>query len=147
VTIEVLPIDFLGQGALLEPADKKLHDLTVDYCARELENGRELNLSKFTKVWAVVEMEGADYIDVIGVSGFAWRIDIPTFRVTGERVDYSTRKLIDRMRAYFQDNGLRGADIFLHISSKERPEQRCEKWEQSLAKVGAIPADRFTVKV
>lgn len=145
--IEIIPIDFMGQGALLEPVDKKLHDLTVDYCARELQNGRELNLAKFNKVWAVVETEGEDYIDVIGISGFAWRVDIPVFRVTGDRVDYSTHKLVDRMRSYFQDNGLRGSEVFLHISSKERPEQRCEKWQQSLDSVGAIPADRFTVKV
>lgn len=145
--IAVLPIDFIGQGALLEPVDAKLHDMAVDYCARELENGRELNLSKFNKCWVVVEMNGDNYAQIHGISGWVNRIDIPVFRVTGENVDRSTLMLTDRMRAFFQDNGARGAEVFLHISSKERPEQRCQKWEQSLALVGAVPADRFSVKV
>jgi hypothetical protein len=144
----VLPIEFLGQqGALLEPTDPKLHDMAVEYCARQLENGNELNLAKFTKVWVVVELDGTTYKEVIGIAGFCWRIDIPVFRVTGNHVDYATQLLIERMRAFFQDNGARGTEVFLHISSKERPEQRCEKWQESLDSVGATPADRFSVKV
>jgi hypothetical protein len=144
----VLPLEFLGQqGALLEPADHKLHDMAVDYCTKELQNGQELNLSKFTKAWVVVEMDGTDYKEIHAIAGFVWRIDIPVFRSTGNHVDYTTKLLIDRMRAFFQDNGARGTEVFLHISSKERPEQRCEKWQESLDSVGAVPADRFSVKV
>lgn len=142
MSIQILPIDFLGQGALLEPADPKLHDKAVDYCARELVNGRELNLAKFNKVWVALDGD-----DISGVSGFVWRVDIPVFRTTGINVDSVTRKLIGRMRSYFQDQGWRGTEVHLHISSKELPEQRCAKWEESLAYVGAVPADRYAVKV
>jgi hypothetical protein len=140
--ISILPMDFLGQGAMLEPADAKLHDLAVDYCSRELQDGKDLNLAKFTKAWVVLD-DGMP----VGISGFVWKIDIPVFRTTGKKVDIITHKLIERMRSYFQDNGARGTEVFLHISSKERPEQRCEKWQESLALVGAVPADRYSVKV
>jgi hypothetical protein len=147
MTIKVLPIDFIGQAPLFEPADTKLHDLAVEYCAQNLQGGADLNLGKFNKVWVVVYMEGEEYKEILGISGFVWRIDLPIFRVTGKRVDYSTQILIDRMRAFFQDNGARGTEVFLHISSKETPEQRCEEWTESLAAVNAVPADRFAVKV
>lgn len=147
MAIKILPLDFLGQGALLEPADKKLHDMAVDYCARELAGGQELNLSKFTKCWIAVEMNAEEYKEVVGVTGFVWRIDIPVFRVTGTRVDYTTRTMIDRIRTFFMDQGARGSEVFFHLSSKERPDQRCENWEKNLAASGAIPADRFSMKV
>lgn len=145
--IEIIPIDFLGQGALLEPADAKLHDMAVEYAARELQNGRDLNLAKFSKVWVAVAMEGEAYTEILGLSGFVSRLDIPVFRVSGVHAVRTTKMLIDRIRAYFADNGARGQEALIHISSQERPEQRCERWQESLAAVGAVPADRFSVKV
>lgn len=145
--VEVIPIDFLGQGALLEPADQKLHDLAVEYCRRELQDGDTLNLAKFTKCWVVVEVENGEYGSVVGISGFVWRLDIPVFRVSGENAVRATQKLTSRLRNYFQDIGARGQEAFLHISSKEKPEQRCQKWDESLTAVGAVPADRFSVKI
>lgn len=140
--IEVIPIDFMGQGALLEPVHTELHDLAVEYCRKQLENGSELNLTKFQKVWVAV-CDG----QIVGITGFAWRIDVPVFRVSGEQAVRATKALTDRLRAYFQDQGCRGQELFLHISSKEKPEQRCMRWDESLAAVGATPADRFSVKI
>jgi hypothetical protein len=140
--IEIIPLDFLGQGALLEPADPKLHDLAVEYCARELEGGKDLNLARFNKCWIALA-EG----EVVGISGFVWRIDLPIFRVSGTNAARATKMLTDRIRAYFQDQGCRGQELFLHISSKETPEQRCTKWEESLAAAPAVPADRYSVKI
>src|SRR5437868_9422214 len=146
--IEILPLDFIGpQGALLEPADPKLHDMAVDYCARELAGGQDLNLSKFTKVWLAVEMDQDQYHAIIGITGYVWRIDLPVFRVSGENAVRATKMLTDRLRCYFQDNGARGTEVFLHISGKELPEQRCQKWEESLAAVNAVPADRYQKQV
>lgn len=145
--IAVLPIDFLGQGALLEPADVKLHDMAVEYCARELHNGSELNLAKFAKCWVAVEMEGEEYKEIVGITGYVMRIDLPVFRVTGNKPDRTTSMLAGRLHSFFQDMGCRGSELFLHISSKERPEQRCEKWKESLAIEGATPADRFSVRI
>lgn len=145
--IEVIPLDFQGQGALLEPIDQRLHDMAVDYCSRELEGGSEINLAKFAKVWIAVAMEGAEYQEVVGVTAFVWRIDVPLFRVTGENAVRATKQLSNRIHSYFQDQGARGQELFLHISSKERPEQRCPRWEESLKAEGAVPADRFSVKI
>jgi hypothetical protein len=145
--IVVLPIDFLGQGALLEPADQKLHDMAVEYVSRELEHGKDLNLSKFLKCWVEVVMDGSEYKEVTGFTGVVWRIDVPVFRVTGTNPDRCTMLLVNRLRSWLEDNGGRNTEVFLHISSKETPEQRCAKWEESLKAVGAVPADRFSVKV
>lgn len=133
----------MGHGALLEPVDRKLHDAAVDYCNRELKNGSEINLSKFAKVWIAKEGE-----EIVGIAAFVWRLDVPMFRVTGSKADRATNMLAERIRSYFQDAfGARGAEAFIHLSSKETPEQRCEKWDESLAKVGAVPADRFSVEI
>jgi hypothetical protein len=142
VKIEILPLDFQGQGALLEPVDHKLHDLAVEYCARELQGGSEINLARFSKVWLAL----ADG-EAVGLAGYVYRLDIPVFRVTGETPDRTTKLLTDRLRAFFQDQGFRGQEVLLHISSKERPEQRCAKWQESLKAAGAEPADRFSVKI
>jgi len=145
--IEIIPLDFLGQGALLEPGDRKLHDLAVDYCSRQLQNGKELNLAKFSKVWLAVEMDDAAYKEVVGITGFVWRIDLPVFRVSGPNAVRATKMLADRLHAYFQDQGARGQELFIHISGKELPEQRCEKWQESLLAEGAVPADRYAIKI
>ena len=145
--IQVIPLDFLGQGALLEPADRKLHDLAVDYCCRELQNGEQINLAKFSKVWVAVEVEDGQYVQVVGITGYVWRIDLPIFRVSGANAVRATKMLADRLHSFFQDQGARGQELFIHISGKERPEQRCEKWQESLAAEGATPADRFAITI
>jgi hypothetical protein len=140
--IEVLPLDFHGQGALLEPVDQELHNRAVVYCRKELAGGNDINLARFQKVWVAIAGK-----EVSGISGFVWRIDVPIFRVSGENAVRSTKMLIDRMRAYFQDQGARGSEVFLHISGKETTEQRCQFWAESLKSVGAVSADRFAIKV
>lgn len=145
--LAVLPIDFMGQGALLEPVDRKLHDMAVDYCARELQGGENLDLTRFAKVWVTVSIEDDKYIEIFGITGYVLRPDLPVFRVTGDKPDRVTQMMADRLHAYFQDQGCRGQELFLHISSKETPEQRCGKWEESLKIQGATPADRFLVKI
>lgn len=145
--VKILPIEFIGQGALLEPVDHKLHDMAVDYCLKELQGGDKLDLSKFQKVWVAVEIEDGEYQEILGITGWVWRIDIPVFRVTGDKVDRCTIMLTDRVRSYFEDMGARNSEVFLHVSSKERPEQRCQNWKKSLEWSGAVPADRFSIKV
>jgi len=140
--IQVLPIDFMGQGALIEPVDRKLHDIAVEYCRRELQDGDKINLTHFAKCWVVLRGEEA-----IGFAGYVLRPDVPVFRVSGDSAVRATAMLVDRMRSFFQDNGCRGHEVFVHISSKERPEQRCAKWDESLKDVGAVPSDRYSVRV
>lgn len=137
--IRVLPIDFLGQGALLEPKDPKLHDLAVQFCAKELQNGDQINFSKLDKVWV-----GLKDGEAFGISGYVHRLDIPIFRATDAGV---LRLMAQRMNDFFTDNGCRGQEVFLHISKRERPEQRCPEWAEVLKEWDAESSDRLSIKV
>lgn len=144
--IQVFPIDFMGQAPLWEPKDRHLHDLAVEYCAREL--AEQINFVKLNKVWvtAIID-EAGNPTEITGITGYVMKLDVPVFRVSGEFAVRSTKMLEERLHAFFADQGWRGTEVFLHISSKETPEQRCEKWEQSLVDAKANPADRYSVIV
>lgn len=144
--IQVFPIELMGQAPLFEPKDRKLHDLAVEYCAREL--SEPVNFSQLWRVWvsAVVDAEGKP-IEVTGITGAVYRPDITLFRVSGKNAKRSTKMLEERLHAFLADQGLRGAEVFIHISSKETPEQRCPNWEDSLLSAKANPADRYSVIV
>jgi hypothetical protein len=137
--IEILPLDFLGQGALLEPVDRKLHDLAVDYCSRELVGGKDLNLTKLAKVWIGMKDD-----EVSGISGYVNRLDVPIFRATDALVLHA---LAQRMNSFFADNGCRGQEVFIHVSKAERPEQRCPAWLEVLKEWNAESSDRLSIKV
>lgn len=136
--ISVIPLDFLGQGALLEPADRKLHDMAVDYCNRELAKGRELDFSKFSKVWV-----GLKDAEVFGVSGYVLKPDVPLLRATNPDV---LRALCHRMNDFFSDNGARGKEAFVYIGD-EQPSQRCPEWRRVLREFGAKSARRVAIEV
>lgn len=136
--IQVYPLDFQGQGALLEPVDRQLHDLAVDYCSRELAGGDKLNFTKFAKVWVGVK-DGS----VMGLAGYVLRPDLPLFRATDGEV---LRALGRRANAYFADNGARGQEAFVYIGN-ERPEQRCPDWREVLKEFGAKSGRRLLIEV
>ncbi len=136
--ISILPLDFLGQGAFLEPADRKLHDLAVEYVSRELAKGKDLNFANFAKVWV-----GLKDGKVFGVSGYLLKPDVPLLRATDCEV---LRGLCKRMNDFFADNGARGKEAFIYIGD-EKPEQRCPEWKQVLKEFGAKSAQRFSVEV
>jgi hypothetical protein len=143
--IIVLPIDFLGQTPMFQPADAVLHDLAIEFCQKQL--AEPVNLTKFQKVWAAVEMDNGNPMQVIGVAGWINKIDIPLFRASGSDSVKASTLLIDRMRSYFQDQGCRGAEAFIHISTKETPEQKCDEWQRLLEYVKAEPGDRWSVTI
>lgn len=134
--IEIQPIDFLGQGALLEPVDKVLHDKAVEYAARELQD--PVNFIKLAKVWV-----GLKDGQVKGVCGYVLRPDIPLFRATDFEV---LRAMGQRMNAFFSDNGWRGYPAFLYMGN-EPEEQRCPQWRQALKEFRAQSAHRFMIEV
>jgi hypothetical protein len=135
--IQIKPLDFLGQqGALLEPADPKLHDAAVEFCARNLRD--QVNLSKFAKVWVGLKDEY-----VFGIAGYVLRPDIPLFRATDADV---LRALGYRLNSFFSDNGCRGTQVFIHIGN-ESPDQRCPEWRQVLKEFGAQSGRRVLVEV
>lgn len=138
MSISVVPLDFLGQGALLEPKHPKLHDAAVSYCLRELAKGKDVDFSKFNKVWVGLKDD-----EVFGVSGYVMRADIPLIRATDVDV---LRALAQRMNGFFSDSGIRGQEIFMYIGD-ERPEQRCPAWKEMLKEFGAKSARRFEFEV
>lgn len=140
--IKIFPLDFLGQGALIQPKDQNLHDMAVNYCSRELTE--DVNLSQFAKVFIAAETKDETPVSVHGITGFVWRPDISLFRAT---CDAATVKLHRRWHSHFADNGLLGNNVLLHLSSKDTPEQRCANWNQELIAAHAVAADRYLVKV
>lgn len=136
--ISIIPLDFLGQGAMLEPADVKLHDAAIAFAFRELANGKDLNFSKFAKVWVGLKDE-----EVFGLMGYVLKPDIPLLRATDADV---LRALCHRANDFFADNGARGKEAFIYVGD-EKPEQRCPKWREVLKEFGAKSAQRFSVEV
>lgn len=146
--IKVFPIDFLGRDAMLQPKNPELFNLAVEFCKKELlpqEDGLPLNLAHFEKVWVAAEVdESGKPVSVCGITGWRYKPDIPLFRTINAA---ATTKLHHRLHNYFADNGCIGAEVFIHISGKESPEQRCANWENELLAAGAKPADRLSVIV
>jgi len=133
----ILPIDFLQKDGFFQPKDRELHDLAVEFAAREIVG--ETNLTRFNKVWVSLE-DGA----CTGIAGYVVRADVPMFRTTTAR---ATTLMARRLNDFFADQGLRGQEVLLHLSSKEAPEQRCANWQAELEAAGAVPADRYTITV
>lgn len=143
--ITVVPIDWLGQGACLQPKNQKLHDLTVDYVTRELTNGSEVVLTDLNKVFVAIETDRHDQPTMVhGVTGLVTRVDIPLFRTTHVE---ATARLRQRLHSYLADMGYLGQEVFIHLSSKETSEQRCPGFDVEVATAKLVKADRYLVKV
>jgi hypothetical protein len=141
---EIVPIDFMGQGALLQPVDQELHDLALDYSRRELQDGASINLAKYAKTWVAVQTVDG-FREVKGIMATVLRPDIPIIRATDEA---ALSMMAERLQSYFADNGWRGGEVFVHISKAQTPEQYCKGWRQVLiTEQKAESADRFTIKV
>lgn len=133
----VYPLDFLGQGAMLTPADPELHDLAIDFCAREL--AEEVNLSQLNKVWLA-----KDEKQVLGIMGYVLKPDVPLMRATSVE---ALRLLAERYNAFLADNGARGKETFIYVSRREKPEQRCPGWDVVLREWQARVAQRVSITV
>ena len=153
MSIKVFPIDFLGKDALLQPKDAQLHDMALEFCRKELVQDENFNLARFNKAWVAAEVgDDGKPTEILGITGYVYRIDIPVFRALNAA---ATAKLHQRLHTFFADNGCLGTidgsveptEVFIHLSSKETPEQRCANWSEELMAAGAVPADRFIVKV
>lgn len=135
--MRILALDFVGEPGCLRPKDAELHDKAVDFCQREIVG--EVNLVRYNKVWVALEDN-----KVVGIAGYVIRADVPMFRTM---TDKATTRMAHRLNDFFADQGMRGEEVLLHLSSKETPEQRCAAWQSSLQLAGAVPADRFSIKV
>ena len=147
----VIPIDFMGQAPLYEPKDRKLHDAAVQYCKENLAD--QLDFVRLNKVWVAIEEPAFDdkgmFVSgtISGITGYVLKPDIPLFRVTGANASRATKMLTDRLHDHFGDQGLRGSEVFVHVSSKESPDQKCAAWQDGLKATDAKLADRYSVIV
>lgn len=141
--IQVRPLDFEAKEGftIVQPKDVWLFDKAEEYCRNQL--AEPVDFRKLSKVWIALDEQN----EVCGISCYVLKVDIPIFRVTGDNAVRGTKALYDRMNAFFSDMGLTGQEVFLHISSKESSEQKCPAWQESLAAVNAVPADRFALIV
>jgi hypothetical protein len=139
--VKIVPLDFQTKDGILIPRDPNLHDLTVDYCLRELKNGQDVNLALLNKVYVAVELDGEKTTKVHGVTGVNVRVDIPLFRATCAP---ATAKLHQRLHAYLADQGYLGQEVFIYLGASDG---RCDGYDQEVAAAELTPADRYLVTV
>ena len=131
-------------SVLITPFDQaspELRDAAHDFCQRELtlpEGETHWDLSAYFKAWVETE-EGI----VTGVAALIRRIDICVYRCTTAR---GTAKMHQRLQNYLADQGLLGQDVFIQFSNSD-PDKMCANWQGEMEAAGAVPANRYLVKV
>ena len=111
------------------------------FCYRELTlpaGETRWDLGKFAKAWIEVEEE-----KVTGVAAILNRIDIALYRCTTAR---GNAKMNQRLHAYLADQGLLGQDVFIQFSMGN-PDQMCANWQEEMNNAGAVPANRYIIRV
>lgn len=132
MSVHIIPFDQAAQA---------LRDAAHEFCKRELtlsEGETEWNLGLFAKAW--IETEDGE---VTGVSAILNRIDIAVYRCTTAR---GNAKMNQRLHSYLADQGLLGQDVFIQFSSGD-PAKMCANWDEEMNAAGAVPANRYMVKV
>lgn len=132
MSVHIIPFD---------QADSALQDAAHEFCKRELtlpEGETEWNLGNRLKAWIDVE-DGK----VTGVASLINRIDIVDYRCTTAR---GNAKMNQRLHSYLADQGLLGQDVFIQFSSGD-PSKMCANWDEEMNAAGAVPANRYMVKV
>jgi hypothetical protein len=136
-------IDFIQQGGIQFPANTLLHKLAIEYAEANI--SKQFNLADLRKVLVVCEIDENDQpVKVHALSGCQLVIDWPVLRFTDKEAG---QLLMERMRAYLQDQGLSGIQTFVHVAKSEPKESRCPAWKQFLKKNKAENASRWSVQV
>jgi hypothetical protein len=142
VIVRAIPLDFHRAPGYAMPTDRELHRQAVQWAEKNLSS--EPNFSEYQKIWLACEMEDEKVKEIHGALGFTMRPDLTLARFLNRQAFAS---LYHRASAFFADNGARGNDVLLYVSSTEAPEQKCPQQLESLAAVGARPADRWLIKI
>lgn len=140
--IRTLSLDFLRQGAAAFPKDPELHKLVVAYCEREL--SKPIVLADYAKVLVSCWFEDDKIVKIDSIACIVNAVDVPVIRFTSKEAGDS---LMERMRAYLEDMGLRGSQIFIHIADREPKDARCPMWRKFLKKWKATKASRWSATV
>jgi hypothetical protein len=141
--LRAVSLDFNRAPGYALPMDRELHRLAVKFAETDLSSLPDY--SSYTRVWAAVEF-GADEkpIAIHGALGFTMRPDFTLARFKNKQALVT---LFNRANAYLSDNGCRGSEGLVYISSTEAPEQKCPQQAASLAALDAKPADRWLIKI
>jgi hypothetical protein len=141
--LRAVSLDFDRAAGYSMPRDRELHRLAVKFAETDL--SAIPDYSSYTRVWAAVEF-GADEkpVSIQGALGFTMR---PDFTLCRFKNKHALVTLYNRANAYLADNGCRGSEGLIYISSTEAEEQKCPQQKESLAALGAKPADRWLVKI
>jgi hypothetical protein len=147
VKVDVFMLEFREQGGMFMPKDPKLHQLAVQFAAKNV--AQEVNFAYFRNVWvaAEVDKEGLP-VRILGLLGMRVKADFPLCRFTDNA---AVVKLVQRARAYLQDScrdwTSRGDEAFIYINEKEDESQRCPKWKKWLRVFKAEPAERWRLTI
>lgn len=138
-----LPLEFKEFRPEPVPKDEDLYRLTLRFCMTELAELPDFEL--YRKMWVTVELDKAGkMVRVTGMQALMSVVDLPISRYTNSK---AAKLLSERVDSYLADQGLRGVPVFVFISSKEKPEQKCRDWTKWLRIWKAEPADRWLVRV
>jgi hypothetical protein len=141
--LRAVALDFHRAPGYALPVDRELHRLAVKFAETDL--SAIPDYSSFSRVWAAVEFGVDDKpIQIHGALGFSFR---PDFTLARFKNKHALVTLYSRANAYLADNGCRGSEGLVFIDSKEGPEQKCPQQAESLAALGAKPADRWLIKI
>lgn len=139
----VLPLEFRAQGGILFPADPHLHKLASEFCAAELSG--EINFAAYQRIYVAAEMDDEGKPQrVTGIIEWTPRWDSSVVRFVDKE---SGEKLVERSRAFLEDQGARGFEVFIHIADREPKERRCPRWKSFLKAIQARKASRWIAKV
>lgn len=141
--MKAFPLDFYkSDSGLTFPKDKELHRLALEFAEKEL--AQPVNLSELNKVWVICEMDGEKIGRVVGLNGYTMRPDFTLCRFTSPEAAHCA---FERAENYLADNGARGMEVLVRLSSDEAPEQRCPDGLKTMIRIGGNPADRWILKV
>lgn len=142
--IRTFALDFdRSNGYAIPTKDcREIHKLAVAFAEKEL--AVMPNFSEYAKVWVAASMEGDVIKEVRGALGFTMRPDFTLARFLGRA---EVVALYGRANNYLADNGARGREALVYVSSTEGPEQRCPEYLETLKALRAKPGDRWLVEV
>ena len=141
--LRAIALDFNRAAGYAMPCDRALHQMAVEFAQKDL--AAIPDYSGYTRVWVAAEVgEDEKPIAIEGALGFTMRPDFTLCRFKNKQALVT---LYRRANAYLADNGCRGSEALVYVSSTEAPEQKCPQQKESLAALGALPADRYLVKI
>lgn len=141
--LRAIALDFNRAGGYAMPADRALHQLAIEFAKKNL--AAIPDYSSFARVWVAAEVSADEKpIAIEGALGFTMRPDFTLARFKNKQALVT---LYHRANSYLADNGCRDSEGLVYVSSTEAPEQRCPQQQESLAALGAVPGDRYLIKI